>query len=315
MATLKDKVPEALRGETRPGGLNREMIGERYELPAREVGEDEMIAFARAIEDTNPRHVDTRRAGGIIASPLFPQRLLHRAMEEALTDENLNADLLRLVHGEQDMRLFQPLRPGDRCAARGEIAGIEQKSTGELLRVRMWLDCDGEITSEATAALFIRAPERDSSPEEPASTPDKSASKQPRQRLEVGDREILFRDSQKVSSDQPARYAEASGDHNPIHTDPEVARAAGLPDVILHGMCTMAFAANAIVEGACAGDSTRLSRIKVRFSRPVFPGQTVTTRAWLDSRDDGLRRLNFSAHVDDQRPVLTHGLAEVRSSA
>ncbi|MFP4598178.1 MAG: MaoC/PaaZ C-terminal domain-containing protein [Persicimonas sp.] len=308
MGTLEDSVGKS--GERSGKGLNREMLGQTYELPAREVEADEMIAFAEAIEDDNPLHVDTSREGGIIATPLFPQRLLHRAMEEALTDERLEADLLRLVHGEQDMRFYRPLEPGDVCAARAEIADIEEKSSGELLTVRMWLDCDGEVVSEATAGLFIRAPKGASS------QPTKSTSANKKASPSAGaDKKIVYEESQGVGPDKPARYADASGDRNPIHTDPAVAKAAGLPDVILHGMCTMAFAANAIVDGICDGESPRLERIKVRFSRPVFPGQTVTTRIWEEAEEAGVLRLSFESVNDEEQAVLTHGLAEVGSGA
>jgi acyl dehydratase len=55
---------------------------------------------------------------------------------------------------------------------------------------------------------------------------------------------------------------------------------AGLPGIIVHGLCTMAFTAKVIVDHLCAGDPTRLKRLAVRFSRPVFPGDTITTKVW-----------------------------------
>ncbi len=71
----------------------------------------------------------------------------------------------------------------------------------------------------------------------------------------------------------PIYYAAASGDFNPIHLDPEVGQMAGLGGVILHGMCTMAWAVEATVN--FLGDPGALKRFRVRFSRPVAPGDTV----------------------------------------
>jgi acyl dehydratase len=83
----------------------------------------------------------------------------------------------------------------------------------------------------------------------------------------------------------PARYAEASGDHNPIHLDPEVARAVGLPGAINHGLGTCALVSGGLVGAALGGDPTRLRRLAVRFTGMVEPGDDVTTRVWQDAGD------------------------------
>jgi 3-hydroxybutyryl-CoA dehydratase len=76
---------------------------------------------------------------------------------------------------------------------------------------------------------------------------------------------VLERDCDRY---RPIYYAAASGDFNPIHLDKEVAQAVGLPGNILHGMCTMAWAAEAAVD-ALGGDPGNLKTLQVRFSRPV----------------------------------------------
>src|SRR5256885_15255864 len=73
---------------------------------------------------------------------------------------------------------------------------------------------------------------------------------------------------------RPIYYAAASGDFNPIHIDPKVGEAAGLGGAILQGLCTMAWAAEAAVR--VYGDPAKLKKLKVRFSRPVKPGDVVT---------------------------------------
>src|SRR5438309_10436007 len=76
---------------------------------------------------------------------------------------------------------------------------------------------------------------------------------------------------------QIAAYADASGDHNPIHLDDEFARSAGLPGVIAHGMLQMGIAATVAAEAA--GGPDHLRRLFVRFAGMVEPGETVTFRA------------------------------------
>jgi acyl dehydratase len=81
------------------------------------------------------------------------------------------------------------------------------------------------------------------------------------------------------------RYAEASGDPNPIHTDPEFAKSAGLPGCILHGLWTMAQVARANSEAG--GDPMALKRLSVQFRGMGFPEQEVTVRGKVVEASDG----------------------------
>lgn len=92
----------------------------------------------------------------------------------------------------------------------------------------------------------------------------------PKSVLTVG---TTFRHERTCDRYRPLFYAGASGDFNPIHVDPEVAEAAGLGGVILQGLCTMAWAAEAALQ--VAQDPGRIRRVRVRFSRPVKVEDTV----------------------------------------
>ena len=82
------------------------------------------------------------------------------------------------------------------------------------------------------------------------------------------------------------RYAEASGDPNPIHTDPEFAKSAGLPGCILHGLWTMAQVARAS-EAVAGGDPRSLKRLEVQFRGLGFPEQEVTVTGQVEEATDG----------------------------
>ena len=84
---------------------------------------------------------------------------------------------------------------------------------------------------------------------------------------------------------RPIYYAAASGDFNPIHLDNSVAELAGLGGVILHGMCTMAWAVEAATQ--YLGDPGRLRKVKVRFSRPVSIDDTITFSGKVTSLENG----------------------------
>jgi len=117
--------------------------------------------------------------------------------------------------------------------------------------------------------------------------------------------------SWQVTRDQIRAYAEASGDHNPIHLDDEAARAAGLPGVIAHGMLGMAQLANFVV--AYAGDHRRLRRLRCRFSVMVLPGDTITFTGHVAAEEGGLVRLELAAENQKGEKVLTKGLAELEA--
>lgn len=101
---------------------------------------------------------------------------------------------------------------------------------------------------------------------------------------------------------RPIYYAAASGDFNPIHIDPAVGEKAGLGGVILQGMCTMAWAAEAAVN--YLGDPGALKKLRVRFSRPVVPGDTVRFSGKLSQADGGRLIGELSAKNQKGEDVL-----------
>ena len=104
--------------------------------------------------------------------------------------------------------------------------------------------------------------------------------------------------------EQIAAYAEASGDHNPIHLDDEFARSVGLPGVIAHGMLQMGLLATVAAEAA--GGPGHLRRLSVRFAGMVVPGDTVTFRA----EPSGQGKLELSAMNQKGEAVLTKASAD-----
>jgi acyl dehydratase len=118
--------------------------------------------------------------------------------------------------------------------------------------------------------------------------------------------------AQTLDADQTFRYAQVSGDRTKIHLDGEIAKKAGLPGIIAHGLCTMAFASRAAIDALCEGDPARLARLSVRFARPVFPGQTLTTRIWSAKAVDGRQSFRLETRNPDGVPVLSAGVCEVR---
>jgi acyl dehydratase len=114
--------------------------------------------------------------------------------------------------------------------------------------------------------------------------------------------------SQTFDKDQTYRYSEASGDPMPIHLDDALAKSMGLPGIIIHGLCTMAFTSVAVIQNECPDDPTRLRRLAVRFAKTIQPEQTITTRIW--NAGDG--SYAYETTSDEGAVVIKDGLAEVR---
>jgi acyl dehydratase len=107
----------------------------------------------------------------------------------------------------------------------------------------------------------------------------------------------------------PHRYAGASGDFNPIHIDPEYAKAVGLPGNILHGLYTMAQVARAAVEGA-GGDPRALKRLSVQFRGMGFPEREITVKGAVKEARDG-RVLVETVAEQDGNQIVRNARAEL----
>jgi acyl dehydratase len=93
----------------------------------------------------------------------------------------------------------------------------------------------------------------------------------------------------------------------PIHLDDDFAKAMGLPGIIVHGLCTMAFCSRAVLAEFCGDDPTRLRRFAVRFAKIVQPSEKITTALW----DAGEGRVMFETTSDNGNVVIKDGLAEI----
>ena len=97
----------------------------------------------------------------------------------------------------------------------------------------------------------------------------------------------------------------------PIHLDEEFAKSVGLPGIIIHGLCTMAFTSWAAIGELAAGEPKLLKRLAVRFSKPVLPGETMTTRFWTAGERDGTTVYAFESTNPAGDAVIKDGVAEI----
>ena len=98
---------------------------------------------------------------------------------------------------------------------------------------------------------------------------------------EMPDRAPDFTCALETRPDQALLYR-LNGDRNPLHSDPVLAKRVGFPVPILHGLCSYGIACKAILQTICDYDHTMIRGLDVRFSSPVYPGETIITDMWRD---------------------------------
>lgn len=259
-----------------------------------EVTRERIAEYAAATNDPIPAH-----AAGDVASPVFAIVPVFTAlMEPALKVVPLPL-FGKVLHGEQDFRFIRPIRAGETLTSRARMTGWEGLPNGTRACVHIETrDAGGELVNEQYVTFFVRG----------FDDGRKVGELSPGHRFDeaLRDAEPVADVTQHVDEDQTFRYAPASGDPMPIHLDEDVARDAGLPGIIAHGFCVLAFTSWALLEQLADGETARMRRLAVRFAKPVLPGQDIRTRVW--PAGDGTYA--FETTVDDV-PVLKDGLAEI----
>jgi acyl dehydratase len=244
--------------------LNFELAGKTYESVTEKVSGDSIAAYAAASRIDNPQH---HEGDGQVPSAIYPVVVGLPKMVAIATDPELQLDNpLMIVHGEEDIVHHRPMRPGETLVFTPELESVEDKGKGATYVAKVTATAaDGEVVNEQRATIFVRGA---GSGEARESGPKPSP---PPRGPEVGS----F--TKHVDEGMPGDYADASGDHNPIHLDPGVAVAVGLPGVINHGLGTLSIVSGGLVDHLAGGDATQVRRIQVRFTDMVIPGSDLDT--------------------------------------
>jgi acyl dehydratase len=216
-----------------------------------------------------------------------------------LKDSETGVDWRKVLHGEQGLVLHAPLPAEGTIIGRTRIIEIFDKGDkGSLmLSERDVIDkASGKVLATLSATAVLRGDGNFGGPAGPVPPPHALPDREPDACLDL------------PTLPQAALIYRLSGDYNPLHADPRVAASAGFKRPILHGLCTYGVAARAVLKLCCDNDPAALARFDVRFSAPVYPGETIKTEIW---RDGG--RISFRARVVERDVVvLNNGLAEVR---
>lgn len=212
---------------------------------------------------------------------------------------DLDVDWLRLLHGEQSFEIHRPLQPGKTYVGTFQVTDVVDKGVGKgaLIMMRKTLREAGmaDPVSTVTSTYFLRGDGgcggTTASAPPPHALPDRAP-----------DGTCVL-----ATLPQAALIYRLSGDYNPIHADPGMARKAGFERPILHGLCSLGVATRAIVQAVCEDQPERLKSFRLRFSAPVYPGETIATDYWLDGAVVSFR----SRVLERDLIVLNNGRAEL----
>ncbi len=214
-----------------------------------------------------------------------------------LGDPRTGVDAVRVVHGEQEIALHRALPVEGTLVGRTRVTAIVDKGPGKgalLYSEKQLRDGAGTLVATTRSTSFLRGDGGFGGPPGPVKVPHPMPDGAPDMAVDLATRP------------EQALYYRLNGDDNPLHADPDVAARAGFPRPILHGLCTLGVVTHALLRGLAGYRVSALSALKLRFSAPVYPGETIRTEIWRSGA--------FRARVVERDTVVVNnGFVEIGS--
>ncbi len=181
---------------------------------------------------------------------------------------------LMVVHGEQRLTIHKPLPSACEVVSDTRVLGVWDKGKDKgaiIVNERVIKEkATGDKLATLVGTTFARGDGGFGGPKDGAPEPHQLPTRAP---------DLVH--ACDTRADQAFIYA-LSGDRNPLHRDPAIAKRAGFPRPILHGLCSYGTACRAVISTLAKYDAKRITGFDVRFSSPVFPGETIVTEMWVD---------------------------------
>ena len=275
--------------------LDRSALGRWTSSGSFVVTQEAIVEFAHATNDEEPTHLTGR--GAPIAFSTVPVLDVLTTASHFFAPEEVFAQAL---HRAQDIHIVSSLEPGTMVHSRAAGLGISVRPKGTTLVLvsETRSDTGMLLNTQYMSLIFLSFTDGDSAGDVPPMQRAEAIEFAPKRTIEY-----------TIDADQPRRFADASGDRNPMHLDRNYAKAAGYADVLVHGLCTMALCGRAVIAAACPGRPEMLARLAVRFSQPVLPGQILATTVRPAIPIDGRETLVFESSVDGGQIAIRDGLA------
>lgn len=208
----------------------------------------------------------------------------------------------QVIHGGQTIRIHRAIPSRGVLKSRGKITGLYDLKKMALMNFETQTELDGELLFESEWQILFRGQGGFGGPRRPRPTI-----------LNAPKREPDWTFAEAIPNEQALLYR-LSGDENPLHADPDFARQVGFEQgPILHGLCSFGYLCRAVALKACDGDAGRIRSLTAQFKKPVWPGDTVETRGFVEDgtlllsmfaegRDDAVSS-GCVAEIDDCRPA------------
>jgi acyl dehydratase len=211
-------------------------------------------------------------------------------------------DMTQQVHGEERITIVRPLSPRGTVVARTRVVEVFDKGPGRgaivIFETEVREKISGQVLAVNRATSFARADGGFGGPRGSGPTPHPIPARAPDAVVDL------------VTQPNQALHYRLCGDRNPLHADPEYAKAGGFPRPILHGLCTLGHACTAVLRGGCDFEAERVREIATRFTAPVFPGETIRTELWREPAAGSVAAgvVSFRSRVVERDVmVLDHG--------
>ncbi|KAJ4702216.1 enoyl-CoA hydratase 2, peroxisomal [Melia azedarach] len=212
----------------------------------------------------------------------------------------LQYDPSLMLHGQQYIELYKPFPSSASIRNESCIAGLHDKGKAAIIEIetKSYNSESGELLCMNRMTTYFRGAGGFSNSYQPFSYSNNPTNKASAVKIPKSRPFAVYEDCTQPS--QALLYS-LSGDHNPLHLDPKIAKVAGFSRPILHGLCTLGFAVRAIIKCICRGDPNMVKSILGRFLLHVYPGETLITEMWLQ----GLRVIYQVKVKERNRSVLS----------
>ena len=263
------------------------------------------MAYASSINDANPRYFDDLSERGLMVHPAiaFSLQWASRFRPDQKIDPRVAAFG---VHASTDLRIYRPFRAGEAVTTQGKLIQKRQISPGvyNIEKYKM-VSSSGELIAELYYNGITRGGKLEGADAIVENEPELP-------QIEVFESESLWRREILVGLHAGQQYTECAQIYNPIHTEPSVARAAGLPDIILHGSATKAMALMTVVDECLGGDAERVTRLTGQLRGMVLMDSSIAVECLAHEAIGDEVRIAFRVLNEKGEPAISNGVVCAR---
>ena len=217
-------------------------------------------------------------------------------------EPELGIDFVKLLHGEQSLTVRRPIPPAATLIGQNKVKRIIDKGEGKGALLYIDRELFDKSTGDSIAIMTHTLVLRGNGGFSGGGGPKVDVPKPPAMPERAAD--II---AECAIDPRAALIYRLSGDDNPIHADPDLAIKAGFPKPIFHGLGTFGMVIFEIIKHACKYKAEQLTAFDLRFSSPVYPGETVRTEIWIDGKTVFFRSTAVERNVkivDNGRALL-----------